>query len=168
MISEIKEQLRTTSVPISDAFDIEVRLVDAETKFYDFLGKRTEQLQCIEWMEANHFTLGIWFPPSYLVRAESFVVVKWFEPWTVFHPNIRPPLMCVGRIVPGMPLVDLLYQCFEIITYNKVTMREDDALNREACAWARRNVERFPIDRRPLKRRALDLHIEPVAGGRPV
>ena len=119
-------------------------------------------------VEANHFTLGIWFPPSYLVRAESFVVVKWFEPWTVFHPNIRPPLMCVGRIVPGMPLVDLLYQCFEIITYNKVTMREDDALNREACAWARRNVERFPIDRRPLKRRALDLHIEPVAGGRPV
>ena len=56
---------------------------------------------------------------------------------------------------PGTPLVDLLYQCFEIITYTKVTMREDDALNRAACGWARENQDRFPIDPRPLKRRRL-------------
>lgn len=111
---------------------------------------------------AGLFALGIWLPPDYLLRAEPFIVFTWLEPWTVFHPNIRPPLVCPGPIAPGMALVDLLYQCFEIITYTKVTMREDDALNHDACAWARRNLDRFPVDRRPLKRRKLNLHVEPM------
>jgi hypothetical protein len=83
----------------------------------------------------------------------------------VFHPNIsdKAPFICVGKLAPNTPLVDILYQCFEIITYNKVTMREDDALNTEACVWARENQHRFPIDRRPLKRRALDLEVEQIA-----
>lgn len=113
--------------------------------------------------DADHFAIGIWFPPDYLVRADPRAVLAWLDPWTVFHPNIGPPFICVGRIAPGTPLVDLLYQCFEIITYTKVTMREDDALNTEACAWARQNVHRFPVDRRPLKRRALALEIDAVS-----
>jgi hypothetical protein len=64
------------------------------------------------------------------------------------------PLICVGRLKPGTWLVDLLYQCYEIITYQKVTMREDDALNPLACVWSREHQQRFPIDRRPLKWRA--------------
>ena len=63
---------------------------------------------------------------------------------------------------PGTPLVDLLYRCFEIITWNRVTMREDDALDRDACAWARRNQHRFPLDRRPLKRQRIELGVEAV------
>lgn len=31
-------------------------------------------------------------------------------------------------------------------------MREDDALNKPACVWARAHRDRFPLDRRPLKR----------------
>ena len=42
------------------------------------------------------------------------------------------------------------------ISYENVTMREDDALNRPVCAWARRNRERFPIDSRPIKRVAAE------------
>jgi hypothetical protein len=103
-------------------------------------------------VEANDFSVGIWLPPDYLVRVDPLLTLTWFEPWTVFHPNIRPPYTCVGRIAPGTPLVDLLYQLFELITYTKVTMREDDALNRDACVWARQHVARFPVDRRPLKR----------------
>jgi hypothetical protein len=61
-----------------------------------------------------------------------------------------------------MPLVDLLYQVYEILTYQKLTPREDDALNKEACHWARANQKRFPIDRRPLKRRSLALEVEPI------
>ena len=118
-------------------------------------------------VEANHFALGIWFPPDYLSRADPFAILSWLDPWTVFHPNIRAPFVCVGRIAPGTPLVDLLYQVFEIITYTKVTMREDDALNKEACAWARQHLHRFPVDRRPLKRRALDLEVDTVAQARP-
>ena len=118
-------------------------------------------------VEAHHFALGIWFPADYLVRVDPFAVLTWFEPLAVFHPNIRPPFVCVGRIAPGTPLVDLLYQVFEIITYTKVTMREDDALNKEACAWARQHLHRFPVDRRPLKRRALTLEIDDASPARP-
>ena len=115
-------------------------------------------------IEADHFEVGIWFPSDYLRRADPFQVLTWLGPFDVFHPNIsdRAPLICVGRLVPNTRLIDILYQCFDIITYNKVTMREDDALNREACVWARNNQHRFPIDRRPLKRRALDLRIEQI------
>lgn len=105
--------------------------------------------------EADDFTIGIWFPSDYLRRVDPYRILTWFGPGEVFHPNIcyRGPFICVGRMAPGTPLTDLLYQCFEIITYNKVTMREDDALNRAACAWAREHQGRFPVDRRPLRRR---------------
>jgi ubiquitin-protein ligase len=118
-------------------------------------------------VEAERFEVGIWFPDDYLCEAEPLKVLTWFGPRRVFHPNIsdRAPVICVGRLAPGTPLVDILYQCFEIISYGKVTMREDDALNKEACAWARRNQHRFPIDSRPLKRRALDVSIENVEAG---
>lgn len=115
-------------------------------------------------VEADHFEVGIWFPSDYLRRAEPFQVLTWLGPMDVFHPNIsdKAPFICVGRLAPNTRLIDIVYQCFDIITYNKVTMREDDALNREACAWARKNQHRFPIDRRPLKRRALDLRLEQI------
>lgn len=107
--------------------------------------------------EANGFGVGIWFPSHYLRKADTFEVLHWLGPLNAWHPNIKPPVVCVGRLKAGTPLAAILYQLFEIITYAKVTMREDNALNREACAWARSHVEQFPIDRRPLKRRALDL-----------
>jgi len=117
-----------------------------------------------EVVEADHFEVGIWFPSDYLRRAEPFQVLTWLGPFDVFHPNIsdKAPFICVGKLKPNTPLADILYQCFEIITYNKVTMREDDALNTDACVWARENQHKFPIDRRPLKRRALDLQVESV------
>jgi len=117
-----------------------------------------------EVVESDYFEVGIWFPSDYLRRAEPFQVLTWLGPSDVFHPNIsnKAPFICVGRLKPNTSLTDIIYQCFEIITYNKVTMREDDALNCDACVWARENQRRFPVDRRPLKRRALDLRIEQV------
>ena len=117
-----------------------------------------------EIVEADRFLLGIWFPEHYLHEADPFTVLTWLDPLRIFHPNIsnRAPFICIGWLTPGTPLVDLLYRCFEIITYNRVTMREDDALNKEACAWARRNQHRFPVDPRPLKRRSVDFGVETV------
>lgn len=112
--------------------------------------------------EADRFEVGLWFPNDYLRHAEPFQVLTWLGPRPVFYPNISPPFICIGQLTPGTSLVDILYQCFEIITYNKVTMREDDALNKDACVWARHNQHRFPIDRRPLKRRTLNLSVEPI------
>lgn len=104
-------------------------------------------------VEADSFLIGVMFPDDYLRCKHSTAVVTMLDPNTVWHPNIRGPAVCVGQMPGGTTLVDILYQVFEIITYNKVTMREDDALNREACSWTRNNLDRFPIDARPLKRR---------------
>ena len=104
---------------------------------------------------ANRFEVGIRFPPDYLRRTNPTEVLTWLGPREVFHPNISDllPVICVGRLAPGTSLVDLVYQVYEVISYQKVTMREDDALNGDACAWARQNQDRFPVDRRPLRLR---------------
>lgn len=113
-------------------------------------------------VEADRFAVGIWFSDQYLRAADTFTTLTWLAPRSCWHPNVsnRGPFVCIGRLVPGMPLVQILYQLFEIITYAKVTMREDDALNAECCAWARANVSRFPIDRRALKRVTGDVSLD--------
>jgi len=118
--------------------------------------------------EANQFAVGITFADDYLRRADPFQVLTWLGPREVYHPNISDcaPFICVGRITPGMPLVDLIYQLHELITFNKATVREDDALNHDACAWARRNQHRLPVDARPLKRRRIDFSVEPVGAAK--
>lgn len=107
--------------------------------------------------EADDFRVGIWFPPEYLRRAEPWEVLTWLGPTNIFHPNVsdRAPFICVGRLSPGTSLVDILYQVFEIVSGQKFTCREDDALNLKACVYYRNNPRRFPIDRRPLLRAGL-------------
>jgi hypothetical protein len=119
--------------------------------------------------EAERFEVGIQFPSDYLLRSHTAEVLVWLGPRRVFHPNIssEAPFICVGRLTPGTSLVDILYQCFEIITYHKVTMQESDALNRDACAWARNNQHRFPVDRRPLKRQMAVHHATTGNEGEP-
>jgi hypothetical protein len=112
--------------------------------------------------EADQFRVRISFPPHYLRRAEVAEVVRLVSPIETFHPNVIFPFICLGRLKPGTPLVDIILQCHEIFTYQKLTMREDDALNRAACAWARRNQHRFPIDHAPLRRRAIELRVHEI------
>ena len=97
--------------------------------------------------------VGILFPGEYLRRIDPYQILAWLGPRNVWHPNIsdRAPIICLGRLGPGTRLTDILYQLFEIITYQRYSTH--DALNPGAAAWARANQERFPIDRRPLKRR---------------
>jgi hypothetical protein len=118
-----------------------------------------------EIVEAACFGVGIWFPSNYLRTADPFQVLTWLGPRNIWHPNISSvaPVICVGRLAPGTGLVDILYQVFEIVTWNKATMREDDALNRAACQWARRHQDLFPVDRRPLKRRPLALEVADIS-----
>ena len=84
-------------------------------------------------------------------------------PLNVVHPNLAPPLACIGHIPPGFSLVDLLYQVYEILTYEKWAAH--DFLNAEAAVWARQNHQIFPLDRRPLKRRPLPVTDTPRASG---
>jgi len=135
---------------------LEVRALDLHRTIATF---RCRGLVCDasgEVREHDRFTLGVFLSENHLREVNPAEVLTWLEPREVWHPNIRPPFVCLGRIAPGTPLVDLLHRCFELISYENVTMREDDALNRPACAWARRNRERFPIDSRPIKRVAAE------------
>lgn len=108
--------------------------------------------------EADQFDVGILLPSDYLRHVDPFQVLRILDPRTTFHPNISAPVICPGWVTPGMPLPDLIYQTYEILTYQKVTLHE--GLNAEAGDWARRNQHRFPIDPRPLKRRTVQLEIE--------
>ncbi len=102
---------------------------------------------------AERFDVGIWMPDNYQEEFNPVRVLFWFGPRNVFHPNIAPPLVCPGRAYPGMPLVELLYTLFEMISWRKVRMDETDALTPAACVWARNHRDLFPVDTRPLKRR---------------
>lgn len=113
--------------------------------------------------EAAGFTVGIAFSGDFLRHVNPYEVATWLAPADVFLPNVRAPFICLGRITPGMSLVDLLLQTYEIGTGAKLTVREDDALNPLACAWARRHMDRFPIDARPLKRSVLDVELEEIS-----
>ncbi len=97
--------------------------------------------------------VGISFPENYLSAADPYRILVWLDPPNVWHPNIsdRAPIVCLGRLGPGTRLVDLLFQLYEIISWQRVSTH--DALNQGAASWARENPDRFPVDRRPLKRR---------------
>jgi len=114
--------------------------------------------------KADHFEVGIFFPNHYLREANAFEVLTWLSPSCVFHPNIRPPFICVGEqfLRPGTKLVEILYQLHAIIRFAKWAAHSP--LNESAAQWARNNQHLFPADRRPLKRRSLDLQISLSAG----
>ena len=119
--------------------------------------------------EADWFEVGVCFHRDYLRSASTFRALTWLGPRHIWHPNIsnEHPAVCIGHLAPGTSLVDILYQLHEMITWNRFNMREDDSLNPAACQWARHNVARLPVDRRPLKRRALDLRLVEEPARRP-
>lgn len=93
--------------------------------------------------------VGIYFPEEYQrTPCDPGQVLTWLEPRNEFHPNIRAPLCCVGPIPPGMSLLNLLHQLFAMITWQKFTPLEHNALNAAACSWARANLDRLPVDPR--------------------
>lgn len=98
---------------------------------------------------ADRHAVHMQFPDDYLRRShESPEILSWLGPAAAYHTNIRAPFCCVGPIPPGMPLVNLIYQVYQMITWQRFTPREDDCLNPEACSWARANIDSFPVDPR--------------------
>lgn len=107
-------------------------------------------------VEREGFEVGIRFPPDYLRRTPSPIeVVSFLGPADAFLPNVGPgpggrTYICIGEISLQTPLIDLLLRCFEIASGQHLTMDEHDALNHDACRWARANGHRFPIDGRTM------------------
>ena len=126
----------------------------------EFKCKGLVQNRAGEIVEHNLFGVAITFPEDYLRRVDVGMVVTYLGPEpVVWHPNVSGPIICL-HIRPGTSLVDILYGCLELFTWN-LKYTGDDGLNHAASQWARhQDPARFPIDRRPLKRRALRLQTE--------
>lgn len=100
--------------------------------------------------ESGEVLVGISFPPDYLRSINAGDVVTLLDPPDLFHPNVRPPFICVGDLSPGTGLVDLAHQIYEIITFQK--RNTVHGLNPSAIEWARSHQDRLPLDPRPLRR----------------
>src|SRR5579864_9067168 len=79
--------------------------------------------------EADNFHVGIFLGANHLRSVNPFETLTLLDPLNTFHPNIAfgGPFICAGRMGPGVTLVDLIHQVYEILTYQKYTPREDDA-----------------------------------------
>jgi len=114
--------------------------------------------------EASGAVFGIHLPDDYLRRVKAPEILTCVEPLTAWHPNIHGPFVCISSLTPAMPLVDILYGLYEVWTWH--LLNTGDPLNHAAARWARgQDPDRFPIDRRPLKRRDLHPTLETITKG---
>lgn len=106
---------------------------------------------------------GVNFPANYLRGGFGAPnVLAYIGPAPrPFHPNQRGKLICL-EVRPAMPLTDIIYSLYELTTWSLVGTG-DGGLNAEAAQWYRnQDPRRFPLDRRPLKRRAPDVTVKPA------
>ena len=108
---------------------------------------------------------GVNFPAKYL-RGDCHPseVLAYLGPVTrIFHPNFKAltPFVCL-EVRPATSLTDLIYSLYELVTWGLLSTA-DEGLNHVASQYYRnQDPKRFPIDRRPLKRRALNLTVKSV------
>jgi len=127
---------------------------------------KTLVIQEGEFSDHLGFAVGIDFPPDYLrVAPEPGRLLGLLWPKEIWHPNVRYPFVCIGKVRSGTPLVEILFRVFEVLTYQRYTPNEMDALNQEACAWARNQIARFPVDSRPLKLSAPNFEVSALEEG---
>src|ERR1035438_107532 len=70
-------------------------------------------------LHAAGFTIGIAFPPDYqrMPVVPSQAMLQFIQPAQIWHPNIRWPFICIGRIAPGTDLIELELRCYELTTF---------------------------------------------------
>ena len=91
----------------------------------------------IQIAEREHL-LCVALPDDYLqIAHDPGHILCLLEPTTLFHPNIKGPMICIGDIAPATPVVDILVRTYEVLTCQRINMREKEALNYAACEWAR-------------------------------
>jgi hypothetical protein len=93
--------------------------------------------------------VAVRFLPDYLRRANQFQTLALVEPDQAFHPNLAPPRVCL-RIYPGQPLIEICEGLHALFSWRLRQLAENDALNRDACAWGRAHLAELPVDTRPL------------------
>jgi hypothetical protein len=101
------------------------------------------------------------FLPDYLRRGDRFEMLALLEPQGAFHPNLRPPGICV-EVRPGESLIEICESLHALFSWRLRQLAETDALNHDACAWGRAHLDQLPTDTRPLFGRALRITLEPA------
>jgi len=109
----------------------------------------------------EHHVVGVRFPPDYLRRADRFEVLTLIEPARAFHPNLRDGFTCL-EVYPGEPIVEICESLHRLFSWKLRQLVETDALNPVACEWGRANLDKLPLDTRPLFGRALQITLEPA------
>ena len=110
---------------------------------------------------AEEHVVALRFLPDYLRRADRFEMLALLEPRSAFHPNLMPPGICV-EVRPGEPLVEICESLHALFSWRLRQLAENDALNKDACAWGRAHLDDLPIDTRPLFGRPFRIALEPV------
>lgn len=101
------------------------------------------------------------FLPDYLRQVNRFQTLALVEPADAFHPNLKPPAVCL-EVYPGEPLLEICEALHALLSWRLRQLSEADALNRDACAWGRSHLHELPLDRRPLFGPPLRLQLEPA------
>jgi hypothetical protein len=116
---------------------------------YDCTGLVEHGLERIA--EHRGFMVAVYLHDDFLRKVNAPLLLTLVEPRNCWHPSARSPLLCLGHIDPGTPLVELATRAYELLTFQNLGSSERDALRPEACRFVRNNLARLPIDSRPLK-----------------
>lgn len=103
------------------------------------------------------------FPETYLRSVDTNLPFKIVSVKTrdLTHPNIRGTVVCLGRnFRPGTPIQALLWNLWDILTYQNCSLDERNAMNSSACRLLRACPEmltQLPQSRLLRKKQSLDI-----------
>jgi hypothetical protein len=96
-------------------------------------------------IEQGPVTAGVIFPEDYLRSTDPRLylrVASALTPFDLLHPNVRGGVVCLGAaFAPGTSLTALLWELYEIVSYQNVTLDERNAMNPTACRLLRQQPE---------------------------
>jgi ubiquitin-protein ligase len=90
--------------------------------------------------------------------------VTWLSP--IFHPNIKLQAVChSGQWAPSWSLAEFVSELADMVRYAKYNLQS--VLDTKAAEWAKRNLQYFPLDPRPVRDKAgkLTIKVKPHAEG---
>src|SRR5262249_37251508 len=73
--------------------------------------------------EWDQHIVAVRFLPDYLRRADRFEMLLLVEPRDAFHPNLRPPGICV-QVYPGEPLIEICESLHALFSWRLRNLRE--------------------------------------------
>jgi len=74
--------------------------------------------------------------------------VTWLTP--IFHPNIKMQAVChSGQWAPSWSLAEFVSELADMARYAKYNLQSP--LDTKAADWAKRNLNLFPLDARPIR-----------------